>query len=90
MTPREQTVIDLALKVLEEASLMKQPPDSLTSVRLALRALLPHCPERWPLEGFWGGITNEHEIGRAQTMTASLNGIRLQLEKRGWKPRYQS
>lgn len=90
MTPREQTVIDLALKVLEEVSLMKQPPESLTSVRLALRVLLPHCPENWPLTGFWSGITNEHEIGRAQTMTASLNGIRLQLEKRGWKPRYQS
>ena len=90
MTPREQTVIDLALKVLEEVSLLKKAPDSLMSVRLALRVLLPHCPEKWPLEGFWDGVNNAHEIGRAQTMTASLNGIRLQLGRRGWKPRYQS
>ncbi len=90
MTPREQTTVDLALDVLREAMALKKPPESLTPVRLALRVLLPHCPENWPLVGFWEGLSNDHEIGRSQTMTASLNGIMLQLEKRGWKRRYQS
>ena len=90
MTPRDQTVIDLALKVLSEVAALKKAPESLTSVRLALRVLLPHCPEQWPLSGFWEGVNNEHEIDRSQTMTATLNGIMLQLEKRGWRRRYQS
>jgi hypothetical protein len=83
MTPREQATIDLALKVLDEVSVQKKPPESLTSVRPALRVLLPHCPENLPLTGFWDGVQNVHEIGRSQTMQASLNGIMLQMEKRG-------
>ena len=85
MPPGDQKTIDLALEVLRETMALRKPPQSLTSVRLALRVLLPHCPERWPLTSFWSGVENEHEIGRAQTMTASFNGIMLQLEKRGWR-----
>lgn len=48
-------------------------------VRLALRCLLPHCPERWPLELFWDAASQDNEIGRAQGTTAAFNGIVRQL-----------
>ena len=52
-------------------------------VRLALRCLLPHCPERWPLELFWDAAAQENEIGRAQGTTAAFNGIVRQLRLAG-------
>lgn len=53
-------------------------------VRLALRCLLPHCPERWPLELYWDAAAQENDIGRAQGVTAAFNGIVHQLRKVGW------
>jgi hypothetical protein len=50
-------------------------------VKLALRCLLPHCPERWPLVTFWDAAQQENEIGRAQGVTAAFNGIVRQLRK---------
>ena len=32
-------------------------------VRLALRCLLPHCAERWPLELYWDAAQQENDIG---------------------------
>lgn len=52
-------------------------------VRLALRCLLPHCPERWPLELYWDAAAQENEIGRAQGVTAAFNGIVRQLRRAG-------
>ena len=52
-------------------------------VRLALRCLLPHCPERWPLELYWDAARQENEIGRAQGVTAAFNGIVRQLRRAG-------
>ncbi len=52
-------------------------------VRLALRCLLPHCPERWPLELFWDAASQDNEIGRAQGTTAAFNGIVRQLRLAG-------
>ena len=52
-------------------------------VRLALRCLLPHCPERWPLELYWDAAQQENEIGRAQGVTAAFNGIIRQLRRAG-------
>lgn len=51
--------------------------------RLALRCLLHHCPERWPLEQFWDAASQENEIGRSQGVTAAFNGIVRQLRKAG-------
>lgn len=48
-------------------------------VRLALRCLLPHCPERWPLALYWDAAAQENDIGRAQGVTAAFNGIVRQL-----------
>lgn len=84
MTDYERYIVDLAVTVLREvveAPAKEQRPS--TAIRLALRVLLPHCPERWPLTQFWDGINGTHEIGRAQTTTASFNGIVHQLEKSG-------
>ncbi len=55
----------------------------VVEVRLALRCLLPHCPERWPLELFWDAAAQENEIGRAQGTTAAFNGIVRQLRLAG-------
>lgn len=52
-------------------------------VRLALRCLLPHCPQRWPLEMFWDAAGAENDIGRAQGCTAGFNGIVRQLRLSG-------
>nr|WP_243848479.1 hypothetical protein [Sphingomonas insulae] len=52
-------------------------------VRLALRCLLPHCLERWPLELYWDAAAQENEIGRAQGVTAAFNGIVRQLRRAG-------
>ena len=52
-------------------------------VRLALRCLLPHCPERWPLELYLDAARQENEIGRAQGVTAAFNGIVRQLRRAG-------
>ncbi len=52
-------------------------------VRLALRCLLPHCQERWPLELYWDAARQENEIGRAQGVTAAFNGIVRQLRRAG-------
>lgn len=55
-------------------------------VRLALRVLLPHCPENWPLVMFWDSAAQENDIGRSQGVTAAFNGIVLQLGKSGaWR-----
>lgn len=76
MTKNERVAIGLAVEV-EAPAAKDQRPSS--AIRLALRVLLPHCPEAWPLTQFWTGINGNHEIGRAQTVTASLNGIKAQL-----------
>ena len=52
-------------------------------VRLALRCLLHHCPERWPLESYWDAASQENEIGRSQGVTAAFNGIVRQLRRAG-------
>ncbi|MBO9726856.1 MAG: hypothetical protein J7530_20995 [Novosphingobium sp.] len=52
-------------------------------VRLALRCLLPHCRERWPLELYWDAACQDNEIGRAQGVTAAFNGIVRQLRLAG-------
>lgn len=88
MTKNERIAVGIAVDVLAEAeaaAAKDQRPS--TAIRLALRVLLPHCPEAWPLTQFWNGINGTHEIGRAQTVTASLNGIKAQLRKSGALPR---
>lgn len=39
-------------------------------VRLALRRLWAHCPERWPLVMFWEGAQQDNEISRSQSVAA--------------------
>ena len=61
-------------------------PVRTIEVRLALRCLLPHCPERWPLESFWDAAAGDNDIGRAQGTTAAFNGIVRQLRRAGCYP----
>lgn len=83
--PRHQRIV-IALSVhilrsgLERSSTYRVDG---VDVRLALRCLLPHCPERWPLELYWDAAQQENDIGRAQGVTAAYNGIVRQLRRAG-------
>ena len=83
--PRHQRVIiSLSLHILRAAMVRSgEMRVDAVEVRLALRCLLPHCPERWPLELFWDSARQDNEIGRAQGTTAAFNGIVRQLRLAG-------
>lgn len=83
--PRHQrVVISLSVHILRSAvSRASDMRLDCVEVRLALRCLLPHCPERWPLELYWDAAAQENEIGRAQGVTAAFNGIVRQLRRAG-------
>ena len=84
VTRHQRTIIELSVQILRTAmkSGAQLTPDD-AAVRLALRCLWPHCPERWPLVQFWDGGRGTHELGRSQSMTASFNGIVHQLRRSG-------
>ena len=83
--PRHQRVIiSLSIHILRAAMARSgEARVDVVEVRLALRCLLPHCPERWPLELFWNSAGQDNEIGRAQGTTAAFNGIVRQLRIAG-------
>jgi hypothetical protein len=54
----------------------KEEVDTI-EVRLVLRCLIAHCPERWPLDMFWNSAGTDHDIGRSWGCTAALNRIGL-------------
>jgi hypothetical protein len=83
--PRHQRVV-IALSVHILRSGVTRSSDTrvdAVEVRLALRCLLPHCPERWPLELYWDAAGQDNAIGRAQGVTAAFNGIVRQLRRAG-------
>jgi hypothetical protein len=80
----QRVVIDLSVKILRAAMVRaRQEPVAGLEVRLALRCLLHHCPDRWPLELFWDAAQGDNDIGRAQGCTAAFNGIVRQLRLAG-------
>lgn len=87
MSRHQRIMIDLAVRVLRAAMVRSSTGKVDTiEVRLALRCLLHHCPERWPLAAFWDAAGAENDIGRAQGTTAGFHGIVRQLRSAG---RYQ-
>jgi len=87
LTPADRTTIDVAVQVLRAAvdSSRTEKVDTLP-VRLALRVLLPHCPERWPLVNLWEFSSSDDPIFRGQNVSAAFNAIVLQLAKSGaWR-----
>lgn len=72
--------VDVVCEAMESAGLAA---DDTNEVRLALHALLSHCPERWPLTMFWESAGQDYVIGREQGMNAAYNGIRRQLKSAG-------
>lgn len=84
MTKNDRIAVGIAVEIPAEADAAAAKDQRLsTAIRLALRVLPPHCPEKWPLTQFWDGISGTHDIGRAQTVTASFNGIMAQLVRSG-------
>ena len=83
----QRVVIDLALHILRAAMARSgEGRVDRIEVRLALRCLLHHCPERWPLLMFWDAAGQDNEIGRAQGTTAAFNGVVKQLRRAGRYP----
>jgi hypothetical protein len=87
MDRRQRITIELAVQILRSAvEASGQATVCTVPVRLALRVLLPHCPERWPLVMFWDSASQDNDIGRSQGVTAAFNGIVRQLGKSGaWR-----
>ncbi len=83
--PRHQrVVIALSVHILRSGvTRCAQSRVDLPEIRLALRCLLPHCPEKWPLTCYWDAASQENEIGRSQGVTAAFNGIVRQLRRAG-------
>jgi hypothetical protein len=84
LTRHQRLVIDLSVRILRAAMVRasKSRVDTI-EVRLALRCLLHHCPDRWPLELFWDAAAGDNDIGRAQGCTAAFNGVVRQLRVAG-------
>lgn len=84
MSRHERIVVDLAVAILRQA-IGQDDPAFLRgeATRLALRVLLPHCREKWPLVTFWESAQQENDIGRSQGTTAAFNGIVRQLRSSG-------
>ena len=83
----QRIVIDLSIRILRAAMVRSGSGRVDTiEVRLALRCLLHHCPDRWPLEMFWDAARGDNAIGRAQGCTAGFNGIVRQLRLAGRLP----
>lgn len=80
----QRVIIDLSVRILRGAMMRAgQARVDNIEVRLALRCLLHHCPDRWPLELFWDAASGDNDIGRAQGTTAAFNGIVRQLRLAG-------
>ena len=84
MHRQTRITVDLAVQILRDtlAETSNGRVDTVP-VRLALRCLWTHCPERWPLVMFWEGAQQDNQIGRSQSVTASFNGIIRQLRRSG-------
>lgn len=87
LSNRQQVIIRLAVDLLREALLTSDDkPINTPATRLALRCLLPYCPERWPLVCYWDSSSQTNPIGRSQGCTAAFNGIVRQLLRSGaWR-----
>jgi hypothetical protein len=84
MQRQQRITVDLAVQILRSASARSgEERVDTVPVRLALRTLWHHCPERWPLVTFWESAGQANEIGRAQGTTAAFNGIVRQLRRVG-------
>jgi hypothetical protein len=84
LSRHQHLVMDLSVMVLRAAMVRSGATRvDVIEVRLALRCLLHHCPERWPLELFWDAAGQDNDIGRAQGCTAAFNGIVRQLRRSG-------
>ena len=77
---RAITTMDDAIAVLMAAlDRSAEGPQTGPDVRLALRALQFLGVPRADCRYFWEGCAADNEIGRAQSMNAALNRIRLSL-----------
>jgi hypothetical protein len=80
LTKHDRIVIDLALQILDEATTKAAHGAVDTQpVRLALRCLLPHVGERWPLISYWSAAAQPVQATRVEGCKAAMRGIERQL-----------
>jgi hypothetical protein len=75
-------LVTVALDLLEELAAKGEggPVERPRWLRFMLAWLwLESRGERWPFDAFWRALAGREAIGRAQSLTASLNGIWRQL-----------
>lgn len=79
MSPKHQRVLtDLCLQVLHEA--VGRPGHTegqMAAVRLALRCLMPSCPDRALLTRYWTALTAEVDIGRDHGLSLAFEAVRI-------------
>jgi len=81
LSRHQRIIIDLSLHILRAvAARSGKGKVGTIEVRLALRSLIAHCPERWPLDMFWNYAGSDHAIGRNQDCAAAPNTMVRQLE----------
>jgi hypothetical protein len=83
MRKHDRIVVELSIDILRAA--VDRADDACVgtdAVRLALRCLLAHCPERWPLTSFWDPAGADGHSRRAN-LAASFNGIIHELRQSG-------
>jgi hypothetical protein len=84
MGRRQRITIEVAVQILRTAvDISRTERVDTNPVRLALRVLLPHCPERWLLVNFWEFASSDDPIFRGQNVSAAFNAIVLQVGKSG-------
>ena len=63
----QRVVIALSVHILRSGvSRCAEMRVDVAEVRLALRCLMQHCPERWPLVLYWDAASQPNDIGRAR------------------------
>jgi hypothetical protein len=84
MHRQQRITVDIAVRILRTA-LQEAGTGRVDTlpVRLALRCLWHHCPERYPLITFWDGAQQDYPLGRSERLTTSFHGIVRQLRQAG-------
>lgn len=79
MSPKHQRVLtDLCLQVLHEAvGLPGHTEGQMAAVRLALRCLMPSCPDTSLLTRYWTALTAEVDIGRDHGLSSALEALTI-------------
>jgi hypothetical protein len=82
MHGQQREPIESAVQILRQAlGRSGETRVDTPEVRLALRNLWDHCPERWPLITFWEAACQRDEFGQSRSLEADFICIVRQVEQ---------